>query len=234
MAIDRDELLSQRGRLPSIKTKTSVQTVGGRSSATERNTLAFDVETTSVEDIRWFLRSLALDEIGQQYDIGNVASRVIVDGKFTKDILRAQRKIEVLFGIELERKAMELIEAVLQQAIDTYTNRREGRLRDVKSNWEWVYAPTYSEPAVPVNLDNIKMMVPGSMLVLRPRVDHAGIANVVPKAGQYMDLVDKMLRRRRPLANFRVATGVSRKFQVEGERSFLGTPFIRLTVKGRI
>jgi hypothetical protein len=179
------------------------------------------------------LKSIAFEEIGAQDDLGNPLSRIIVDGRDSKNILTAKRKIEALFGAKMERQAMRLVEDILQQAIDRTTTAKTGALRSVRANWEWVFAIRYDAPGIPVTNEIIGSMPAGSYLILRPRLDYAGIANVRAK-DQYLSLAAKMMRGKRPFANFKVTAGVSRKFQVSGEKSYLGTPFIRLGVKGRI
>ena len=228
-----DQIARQRARLPALKSRTSVQNVGGQGFTTERNTLTFDVQTTTLDDIQWMLKSIAFQEIGEQADAGNIVSRVIVDGRDSKDILTAKRKIEALFGAKMERQAMRLVEQILQQAIDKTTTPRTGALRDVRSSWEWVFAIRYDAPGIPVTDDLIGSMPAGSYLILRPRLDYAGMANIRPKE-QYLTLAARMMRGKRPFANFKITAGVSRKFRVAGEKSYLGTPFIRLGVRGRI
>jgi len=234
MASLAQQIQSQGARLPrSLRSRTSVQNIGGQQFSTERNTLQFDIQSTTLEDIQWMLRSIAFEEIGAQDDIGNPLSRIIVDGRDSKDILTAKRKVEALFGVKMERQAMRLVEDILQQAIDRTTVKKTGALRDVRSNWEWVFAVRYDAPGIPVTSEIIESMPAGSYLIFRPRLDYAGIANIRPKAGSYLALAGKMMRGKRPFANFKVTTGVSRKFKVTGEKSWLGTPFIRLGVKGR-
>lgn len=228
-----DQIAWQRARLPALKSRTSVQNIGGNAFTTERNTLEFDVKNTTLEDIQWMLKSIAFEEIGAQDDLGNPLSRIIVDGRDSKNILTAKRKIEALFGAKMERQAMRLVEDILQQAIDRTTTAKTGALRSVRANWEWVFAIRYDAPGIPVTNEIIGSMPAGSYLILRPRLDYAGIANVRAK-DQYLSLAAKMMRGKRPFANFKVTAGVSRKFQVSGEKSYLGTPFIRLGVKGRI
>ena len=229
-----DQIAWQRARLPALKSRKSVQNVGGQAFTTERNTLEFDVKTTTVDDIQWMLRSIAFEEIGEQADVGNIVSRVIVDGRDSKNILTAKRKIQAIFGARMERQAMQLAEQILQIAIDKTTTARTGALRNVRANWEWVFAVRYDAPGIPVTDDLIGSMPAGSYLILRPRLDYAGIANVRPAAGQYVQLAAKMMRGKRPFANFKITAGLSRKFKVSGEKSYLGTPFIRVGVKGRI
>jgi hypothetical protein len=233
MASLAQQIASQRGRMPALKSRTSVQNIGGNAFTTERNTLEFDVKNTTLEDIQWMLKSIAFEEIGAQDDLGNPLSRIIVDGRDSKNILTAKRKIEALFGAKMERQAMRLVEDILQQAIDRTTTAKTGALRSVRANWEWVFAIRYDAPGIPVTNEIIGSMPAGSYLILRPRLDYAGIANVRAK-DQYLSLAAKMMRGKRPFANFKVTAGVSRKFQVSGEKSYLGTPFIRLGVKGRI
>jgi hypothetical protein len=229
-----DQIAWQRARLPKLKSRTTVQNLGGQAFTTERNTLQFDVSNTTLEDVQWMLKSIAFEEIGEQADMGNIVSQVLVDGRASKDILTAKRKIQALFGARMERQAMRLAEDILQQAIDRTTTARTGALRNVRGEWEWVFAVRNDAPGIPVTNDLIGSMPPGSYLILRPRLDYAGIANVTPKAGQYLALAARMMRGKRPFANFKITAGVSRKFKVGGEKSWLGTPFIRLGVKGRI
>jgi len=229
------QIQSQRALLPkALKSRTSVQNIGGQQFTTERNSLQFDVQNTTIEDIQWMMRSIAFEEIGEQADLDNTVSRVIVDGRDSKDILTAKRKVQAIFGAKMERQAMRLVEDILQQAIDRTTSERTGALRNVRGSWEWVFALRYDSPGIPVTNDLISSMPPGSYVVLRPKLNYAGVANIRPNAGQYLRLAERMMKGKRPFANFNVTAGVSRKFKVNGEKSILGTPFIRLSVKGRI
>jgi len=227
------QIETQRAQLPRLKSRTSVQNVGGQQFTIERNTLQFDIQSTTLADIEWQLRAIAFEEIGAQDDLGNIVSRVIVDGRDSKDILTAKRKIQAIFGAKLERQAMRRVVDILQQAIDRTTTKRTGALRNVRANWEWVFALRYNSPGIPVTSELIESMPAGSYVILRPRLDYAGIANVRLKTQRYLPLAAQMMKGKRPFANFKVTVGVSRKFKVSGEKSWLGTPFIRLGVKGR-
>jgi hypothetical protein len=149
--------------------------IGGTSLT--RDTLRLDIQAQSRADVRALLFQITTEEVDQQLNINNPPRMVEVDGKTNRSIQSVERKAVVVFGVQLARTAMAVVEQALFDGIRKMTTARSGTLSD-RSNWQWTLlaAGTAKRITSPDQLDNFG--VSSDRLILTPdNIPYAAIVN---------------------------------------------------------
>ncbi len=165
--------------------KTKTVDLGGGHTGT-RISLAQEVNTQSLEDVRTLLRETTERDTRQQVAQGNPPQFWEVDGQTGKPVEQAMKRTVVVFGAALAAAAMRLIESALEAAIRKSATARSGALADVKGRWEWKLITRTGERHVSSANPPVSLSI-ADKLILMP----AG----VPYATNVNQAVDGVLRR---------------------------------------
>lgn len=177
-------------RLPTEIKRNSVRILGQPFS--QKETLQYDLRIQSRADVRRFGLSLIANDVVQQGKAGNHPSRVLVDNLDGVDLRRFKRKIEVLFGDLLSKELIKAIERGLRteiiasrDAIDALSRTGWGDTGFLsvdalasRGAWEWLHVRRAGASRVVQPLANPVALSAGDMIVYRPRVKFAGLANM--------------------------------------------------------
>lgn len=223
-----------------------------------RQTFREDVTGLGLEDIKSMILEIAGTDTAQQERMGNPPSLVYADGFINKRVSDARKKVEVIFGSQLAKTAMAVVENILKASILKTTNVRTGDLSNIKGKWEWLFIKN----GRPANLQ-IKDMITfstGDKLILKPRdVPYATLVNMmVANSGKSLSIRSRKTKKnptgyrkstshmgfigattaivkRMPMfRNFNVVTAFTNNFKIPGEMSIKqGTACIVISPKSR-
>lgn len=223
-----------------------------------KQTFKRDVTGFGLADIKSMIMEIAGTDTAQQERLGNPAMMVYADGYVNKKVSDARKKVEVIFGSQLARTAMETVESTLKAAILKSTEVRTGDLSNIKGKWEWIYIRN----GRPYNLvlgDSITF-TQGDKLVLKPRdVPYSTLANMMVSKGSkslslrtrktkknqtgyrkstsnmgFIGATTAILKRMPVFRNFNVVTAFTQNFKVPGEKARVqGTACIVIAPKSR-
>jgi hypothetical protein len=208
-----------------------------------RTTFREDVTNYGLEDIRSMLLDIVGRDTAEQERIGNPPNLVYTDGYVNRKASEARKKVEVIFGSQLARTAMTVVESTLKAAILKTTDTKTGSLSNIKGKWEWVYIKN-GRPANIMGQSDITFSA-GDKLILKPRdVPYATIVNMmVSKGGRSLSIRGRKTKknltgyrkstsnmgfigattaivRRMPMfRNFNVVTAFTNNFKIPGELS---------------
>lgn len=121
--------------MPLVVPKSKTVTLGGQSF--NQVTLGVDISAQSAADVHSILTGIAYEETALQERLSNPPQVVEVDNRTNKPVDDVQAKIVVVYGVQLARTAMRVVEDELRRAIANTTTRRSGRLQNISANWEW-------------------------------------------------------------------------------------------------
>jgi len=206
-----------------------------------RQTFKEDVTGLGLSDIRQMLLEIVGTDTKQQERLGNQANLVYTDGFINKPASDVKKKVEVVFGSQLARTAMDVVEQVLKAAILKTTDSKTGKLANIKSSWEWIFI----RKGRPYNfvLDDNITFIAGDKLILKPRdVPYATLVNMmVSKGGRSLSIRGRKTKknltgyrkstsnmgfigattaivRRMPMfRNFNVVTAFTQNYRIPGE-----------------
>lgn len=206
-----------------------------------------DVYKQSLDDVQQMLRQIAADDTAGQIALGNNPSRVIIDNHEASGryVVRAQKKIEVLFGTKLPREAMVAIEAALLEGINAGTDAKEnkyrpptGALKDL-DYWRWTLLSGGKEKVLlgPEDIDNFQF---SDRLILKPQIAYAtAVNNVVANRGTvayktkrgsatmgFLGYAAQKVKRNSRFKNLIIYAARDPKWSIPGEKSTQGTGFI--------
>lgn len=146
-----------------------------------------DASKLSLDQIRWLLQELSVEEARKQIKRGNVPSRVVVDNREGVPINQVKRRIEIEFGDTISRKLVKQIErgliAEIRKSFRKLTgvawNRTNRDAMAMIGGWEWVYVEKKGAVGIKVNPDRLGVLPIESRLILRPRVPTVGYENML-------------------------------------------------------
>lgn len=156
-----------------------------------RDEFTLQMQTQSLEDVRYILRAIAIQEVDQQVRIDNQPSRLLIDNREGKFLHLAQRRVEVLFGNVLDQVAIKALHRavlsevrrrvaiVLRNAPLSNELRAGFRTLAAGGTWQWFYAPTTNAIATRVNPYTLKSLPFGSKLILMPNSQYVTLANML-------------------------------------------------------
>jgi hypothetical protein len=218
--------------------------IGGGTSVTE--TLRLDVSNIGKADIRKMLMAIIGQESANQTKLGNPPSITEVDGNKSKPVSQVNKKVVVLFGVQLAMSALKQVERLLSANISASTTANTGALADM-SNWEWRHIRNGRQ----IPLASTINFGPRDFLVLRPKLAYASIANKRVAAGSksitynptkskraakrnqklgFMAATARQARQVSELIPFNVSVGMTTAFKVPGElRKIGGTAYLMIT-----
>jgi hypothetical protein len=227
--------------------KRKVYSVGNGTSSAVTESLRIDVTNVSKEDIRKLMLSIVGNETTKQTRIGNPPQITEVDGSKYKPVSQVNKKIVVLFGVQLPGSALGQVERLLSANISSSTTANTGALADM-NNWEWRHIRNGRQ--IPITGGAISFG-PRDFLVLRPKLAYASAANKrvasgsksltynpanskrVAKRNQklgFMAATARQARRVKDLVPFNVSVGMTMAFKVPGElRKIGGTAYLIIT-----
>jgi len=209
-------------------------TVGGVGTLS-RQTIRQDIETTSIADVRAFMKAILAEETAQQIKLGNDPVRFTIDGRDGKKLDNIKYRASVLFGNQLTAMAMRAAEFELAAAINKYTTARTGKLSDTSGSWSWYLRKGSAKKGVlkPIDESSSPPLGPGEYLMLLPTsVPYATLVEKVlwksskvkmdikTKKGTvsarmgYMEVAARKIRRLGLFKDFNVANGVSKRYKV--------------------
>lgn len=229
-----------------------INLAGGGMTASE--TLRMDMEATSKADVHAMILQIVGQETTAQSKLGNPPSITEVDGSKSKPVSSVNKKVVVLFGVQLAAEALRQVESALMTAIASSTNEITGALRN-PANWEWRHIRNGKN--VPISRSAPISFGPRDFLVLRPssRIPYASAANKrvasgsrslnynpgkskrVAKRNQnlgFMAMAARMARQIPDMVPFSVTAGMTTAFQVQGEvRKIGGTAYLLIAPRRR-
>ena len=147
----------------------------------KKDSITVDLQKQGISDIEYLLKHITIVETRAQIILKNFPTRLAVDNKENKPLHAVERKTEVTYGNDLEQAMIKFIERSLSAAIRTLAVNAEGRALASMSNWQWMYVenPSVSTAGVPIpDIKKLKSMRIGAYLVLKPRSNMAGVANM--------------------------------------------------------
>ncbi|HXD04889.1 MAG TPA: hypothetical protein VN680_02490 [Burkholderiaceae bacterium] len=106
-----------------------------------RQTLPMEIVAQTKADLHSMLVGITREDTAQQIALGNDPQLVEVDSHTNKPLDEAKMRIVVLFGVQLARAAMGMVEAELRGAISRSTTSISGKLVNVSASWQWRYIP---------------------------------------------------------------------------------------------
>ena len=231
--------------------KLKVFDVSGGQALTE--TLRIDMTNTSKADIRSMIISIAARETATQNQLGNPPSITEVDGNKSKPVSQVNKKVIILFGVQLKVDALQKVTQLLMTNIRASTNVVTGNLSD-PGNWEWRLIRN-GRPA-PIIGDTVNFG-PRDFLVLRPKLAYASAVNKrvasgsnsleyrasnarkgkTAKRNQKLGFMAKTARDARGVSDlvpFSVSVGMTSKYAVPGElRKIGGTAYLLIAPRRR-
>ena len=222
---------------PLVVQKTRTRKLGGSSAVTATNDiLVGDIAKQSSADLQWLLQQITIEESEQQEKIGNNPSALYVDNRDTKPLKEAFYRTEVLFGSELQRRAIAAIEIELRKFINRETTPETGQLEAVPITWMWFYVDKPKGTAVRRDPSTIKQMTLGQALIIAPGVPYASMVNrfAAKQSGMgFMGRAAKRLRSMRDFKSWNVRAFYSRRSPLvhPQERWSHGTPCIAISPK---
>jgi hypothetical protein len=237
-------------KAPLVIPKTRSIKVDGTTVA-ERQTIGYELETQVYSDVLYLLREITLEETEAQIRLDNQPTRFAVDNRDTKPLSAAQYRTDVIFGNALNKAVISAIERGLREAIRKTTNVDTGRLENIHANWNWIYFVGKGTPGTRINARSLKAFPFGAKLVLRPKLDYVGWANMaVARRGQsftpsrgknkgitrtnnqgFMALAISKLKRSPLFKDYTIYISFSKKYRVAGDKYPHGTPSIVLSAK---
>jgi len=202
----------------------------------KKDSLTVDVKNQTEADIKYLLRHITIAETEQQIKLKNPPTRVAVDNREGKQLALVERKTEVTYGNFLDRAMLKFVERSLFSAIHTLAVNAEGKALGSKAYWEWRYVANprknkYSRK-LPKNLRSIRV---GSYLILKPRSNMVGLANMFAarkdagwpedrwlgpgsSGGRgFMSRSIDMVKRSNLLKNYTIHVVFTKRFRVKGE-----------------
>lgn len=209
-------------------------TVGGVGTLS-RQTIRQDIETTSVADVRAFMKLILAEETAQQIKLGNDPVRFTIDGRDGKKLDNIKYRASVLFGNQLTAMAMRAAEFELAASINKYTTANTGKLSDTSGSWSWFLRKGSARKGKlsPVNESESPLLGPGEYLMLMPTsVPYATVVEKVlwksskvtmkisTKKGKvtarmgYMEVAARKIARLGLYKDFNVKNGVSKRYKV--------------------
>lgn len=227
-----------------------VNLTGGAVAASQ--TLKYDVSALGRDDIRRLMLSIVERDVAAETAAGNPPSITEVDGNKMKPASQAQKKIIVLFGVQLPVAALRTIEGLLMDAIAASTTPKTGRLGD-PSSWEWRHIR--SGRTIPIAGSGSISFGPRDFLVLRPRLGYASAANKRVASGEraltynpakakrvakrnqglgFMAMAARACRQVPDLVPFSVTVGMTTQYPAPGEvRNIGGTAYLLVAPRRR-
>ena len=212
-----------------------------------RTTLGAEIILQSKADLHAMLVGIATEDTEQQIGFGNPPQIVEVDNRTNKPLDQAQAKVVVLFGVQLARAAMRMVEIELAAAIGSSTYVRTGRLRN-QASWEWRFVPRGGTPRIVSAANPPTTFARGDMLVLVPvavpyatavnravansgrlNAHTAGRSKKPPKSSQnlgFLAATTRAVKRRSEFKQFAVFVEFTTRHAVPGEVYKHGTGVI--------
>ena len=233
--------------IPIPRTKT-IDLIGG-SVGTQR--LREDMTGLGLYDIRQYIINLTSREVAQQIQLGNAPDITDVDGNKAKRLQDVNKKVVVLFGVQLASSALGIVMNELMAAINSTTTPVTGALSNPAS-WEWSLIRSGRKLAVPAE-GNISFG-PRDFLVLKPRLWYASAVNKRVAAGSktltykattrgkaakrnqglgFMAYTARRMRQFAEFAPFSVTVGTTAQFAVPGEVRKFGTQYLIIAPRRR-
>lgn len=218
---------------------TSKTVIVGGVGGFSRQTLRQDIETTSVADVREFMKSILAEDTAEQINIGNPPVRFTVDGRDGKKLTDIKYRASVTFGTELAAMAMRAAEYELAASIRRWTTVRTGDLSDTSSAWSWyIRRGSARKGTLEPLADKSPTLRAGEYLMLMPTsVPYATLvekvlwksskvtANIKTKKGRvdarmgYMEWAVRKISRLGLFKDFNVSNGVTKRYNVGGNYS---------------
>lgn len=223
-----------------------------------RQTFKEDVTGLGLADIKSMIMGIAGTDTAQQERLGNPAMMVYADGYVNKKVSDARKKVEVIFGSQLARVAMQTVESTLKASILKSTEAHTGNLSNIRGKWEWVYLKNGRPVAIPPGGDIT--FSNGDKLVLKPRdVAYSTIVNMKVSNGSkslsirsrkskknptgyrkstsnmgFIGATTAILKRMPVFRNFNVVTSFTQNYRVPGEMARVqGSACIVIAPKSR-
>ncbi len=209
-------------------------TVGGVGTLS-RQTIRQDIETTSIADVRAFMKAILAEETAKQIKLGNNPVRFTIDGRDGKKLDDIKYRASVSFGDKLATMAMRAAEFELAASINKYTTADTGKLSDTSGSWSWYLRKGSASKGTltPVDESSSPILGTGEYLMLFPTsVPYATLVekvlwksskvkmNISTKKGKvsarmgYMEVAVRKIRRLALFKDFNVANGVSKRYKV--------------------
>jgi hypothetical protein len=205
-----------------------------------RHTLREDIETTSIADVRAFMKSIIAQDTAEQINLDNPPVRFTIDGRDGKKLDDIKYRASVLFGTQLSAMAMRAAEYELSAAIKKWTTAHTGALSDVSGSWKWYLRKGSATKGSLEEVDESSSppLGPNEYLILLP--DSVPYATVVEKVlwksakvkmkintkkGRveakmgYMEWAARKIARLGLYKDFNVANGVSKRYKVANNYS---------------
>ena len=215
--------------------ETTVRRVNvGGVGTLSKETIRQDIETTSIADVREFMRQIIAEDTAQQIKLGNPPVRFTIDGRDGKKLDKIRYRASVLFGNQLTAMAMRAAEYELAASINKYTTARTGKLSDTSGSWAWYLRDGSAKNGklTPVS-EKSPTLGPNQYLMLLPKdVPYATVVekvlwksskvtmNISTKKGRvsarmgYMEAAVRKIRRIALFKDFNVSNGVSKRYMV--------------------
>ncbi len=205
-----------------------------------RQTIAQDIETTSIADVREFMKSILAEDTAEQIKLGNDPVRFTIDGRDGKKLDAIRYRASVLFGNQLTAMAMRAAEYELAASINKYTTANTGKLSDTSGSWSWYLRKGSARKGAitPIDESESPLLGPGEYLMLLPTsVPYATVVEKVlwksskvtmkikTKKGKetarmgYMEVAARKISRLGLYKDFNVANGVSKRYRMAGNYS---------------
>ena len=240
--------------MPLAVPKTRTVNLGGVVGS--RETFGEVIRVQSKADLHSMLVGIATEDTRQQEQLNNPPQIVEVDNRTNKPLDQADRKIVILFGVQLARAAMRMVETELRQAINRSTVSRSGRLGNIGANWEWRYIPKGGSPRIVTAANPPPAFGRGDRLVLVPvNVPYASAVNravansgrmnshvnkgrkgALPKSAQnlgFLAATTRVVRRRSEFKQFTISAEHTTTHAVAGEGRKWGTGVIVIRARYR-
>lgn len=220
--------------LRDVVPKVSTNIVGRQ----ETFRLDIDIKKQSLDDIQRIIKDITATETANQERLGNPVSQVIVDNKNNKPFNNVEKKVEVLYGSALPKKAMQTVEQALLIALERSTGRDTGRLQR-KAYWNW-YLFQDGRVTKLAGAQTFTYFRPGDRVILRPTLNYATVVNnIVANHGTvayktkggglsmgFLGFAANVAKRNAIFKALTVYAARDSKYSMEGEKSTQGTGFI--------
>lgn len=175
-----------------IKSREVVPVRLNRVQVAQRENIITVIQTQSIEDVRYLLKAVTIQEAENQIRIGNEPSRVIVDHREGKPLSQVRRKTEVYFGDIFNRLMIKAVEravtASIRYAVSNVLKDTPGLKPDEMAgfreltqggSWQWSYTKDKGSPAVRVDPGQIGAIPFNALLVYMPRSRYVALANML-------------------------------------------------------
>jgi len=224
---------------------------GGRSKISDRDTITLDMKKQGLSDIEFLLKAITIEETKAQVKKGNDPSSLVVDNRQNKPLHTAKRRVEVTFGNFLDQLMIKAVERTLMNEIRKAVKDDSAKLLGSIGNWEWLYAEKSKGKAAPVNPRTMTAIAIGSLLILKPKSNQAGIQDMFAarrdagwedadlwKKGRsggmgFMAKSINKLKRTRLMKNYSIYVVFTQRFKLSNEIYSHGTPVIVIRVRRR-